>query len=156
MSTSTSHRSCRTTGAHAARQGPGAAPALEVIALDDSGRVVKVVRFATDITRAKRQTAEFTATVQGRPGRHLHSARIRDHLGQVRGHDLQDRGVHEEALQLLGEVAHYLFGEIVVQVSAKPSCGHRSLVNYLSRRNESNIDVNRFATTDTLQSLFLN
>ncbi|WP_138760258.1 methyl-accepting chemotaxis protein [Modestobacter altitudinis] len=31
--------------------------------LDDSGRVVKVVKFATDITRAKRQNAEFTGKV---------------------------------------------------------------------------------------------
>jgi methyl-accepting chemotaxis protein len=31
--------------------------------LDDSGRVVKVVKFATDITRVKRQNAEFTGKV---------------------------------------------------------------------------------------------
>ena len=31
--------------------------------LDDSGRVVKVVKFATDVTRAKRQNAEFTGKV---------------------------------------------------------------------------------------------
>ena len=31
--------------------------------LDDSGRVVKIVKFATDITRSKRQTNEFTGKV---------------------------------------------------------------------------------------------
>jgi alpha-mannosidase len=36
-----------------------------------------------DYDLAAGEFAEFTATVQGRPGRHLHSARIRDHLGQV-------------------------------------------------------------------------
>ncbi|NGY60339.1 hypothetical protein G7043_15525 [Lentzea sp. NEAU-D13] len=36
-----------------------------------------------DYDLAAGEYAEFTATVQGRPGRHLHSARIRDHLGQV-------------------------------------------------------------------------
>ncbi|GGU28558.1 alpha-mannosidase [Lentzea flava] len=36
-----------------------------------------------DYDLAAGEFAEFTATVKARPGRHLHSARIRDHLGQV-------------------------------------------------------------------------
>ncbi|WP_211337700.1 glycoside hydrolase family 38 N-terminal domain-containing protein [Lentzea atacamensis] len=36
-----------------------------------------------DYDLAAGEFAEFTATVKSRPGRHLHAARIRDHLGQV-------------------------------------------------------------------------
>ncbi|MFS8097598.1 hypothetical protein LFM09_10715 [Lentzea alba] len=36
-----------------------------------------------DYDLAAGEFAEFTATVKARPGRHLHAARIRDHLGQV-------------------------------------------------------------------------
>lgn len=36
-----------------------------------------------DYDLAAGEFAEFTATTKARPGRHLHSARIRDHLGQV-------------------------------------------------------------------------
>jgi alpha-mannosidase len=36
-----------------------------------------------DYDLAPGEFAEFTATLRARPGRHLHSARIRDHLGQV-------------------------------------------------------------------------
>jgi alpha-mannosidase len=53
----------------------GAAPA--------KGRLEFSDRQSWDYDLAAGEHAEFTATVRARPGRHLHAARIRDHLGQT-------------------------------------------------------------------------
>ncbi|NUT49753.1 MAG: hypothetical protein HOV94_20950, partial [Saccharothrix sp.] len=47
------------------------------------GRVDFTDNQSWDYDLAPGEYAEFTATLKARPGRHLHSARIHDHLGQV-------------------------------------------------------------------------
>jgi hypothetical protein len=53
----------------------GAAPAKGRLEFSDGQ--------SRDYDLAAGEHAEFTASVRARPGRHLHAARIRDHLGQV-------------------------------------------------------------------------
>ena len=52
---------------------------------------------------------------RGQPG-HGRGIAVADDLGQLGRDDLQDRGVHEEPLELLGQVADHLLGQVVVHV----------------------------------------